>query len=177
MISPRVARPRSLAAVRSLTSDSISHGRSLQPTSNEHIESVRHRNVHNTQRCCRKGDRSGDIGCGSGGRQSGSPQSPVLLRNCHRNQRGILHRRASFFHIRVVRGLRASGALWVFSEEPHAAIRFVDVDQARQVDGVLAILTARDVPVNEYALETPDQTCTVRSGVREAVRGESPVHR
>ncbi len=45
----------------------------------------------------------------------------------------------------------------LFSEEPHAAIRFVDVDQTRQADGVLAILTARDVPVNEYGLETPDQ--------------------
>lgn len=45
----------------------------------------------------------------------------------------------------------------LFANRPHAVIRAIDTSAAEQVEGVLAVLTARDVPVNEYGLIIPDQ--------------------
>lgn len=44
-----------------------------------------------------------------------------------------------------------------FADFPHAIIRKVDTARAEALPGVLAVLTARDVPVNEYGLIMPDQ--------------------
>ena len=45
----------------------------------------------------------------------------------------------------------------IFSERAHAKIVHLDVSQAEKYPGVLAVLTARDVPCNEYGLISPDQ--------------------
>ncbi|HAJ35530.1 MAG TPA: aldehyde oxidase [Chloroflexi bacterium] len=52
------------------------------------------------------------------------------------------------------------GQAWlkvVFAGIPHARIRALDVSAARAMPGVVAVLTAADVPVNEYGLIMPDQ--------------------
>ncbi len=52
------------------------------------------------------------------------------------------------------------GQAWlkvVFAGTPHARIRAMDVSAARAMPGVVAVLTAADVPVNEYGLIMPDQ--------------------
>lgn len=45
----------------------------------------------------------------------------------------------------------------LFANRPHARIRRIDTSGAEQLPGVLAVLTARDVPNNEYGLISPDQ--------------------
>ena len=45
----------------------------------------------------------------------------------------------------------------LFANRPHAIIRKVDTQKAEAIEGVQAIFTARDVPVNEYGLIVPDQ--------------------
>ncbi|MCJ7708159.1 MAG: aldehyde oxidase, partial [Anaerolineales bacterium] len=45
----------------------------------------------------------------------------------------------------------------LFAGRPHALIRRLDTAKAEAVAGVLAVFTARDVPVNEYGLIMPDQ--------------------
>ncbi len=45
----------------------------------------------------------------------------------------------------------------LFAGRPHARIRSIDTSEAEKVPGVVAIFTAKDVPVNEYGLQTPDQ--------------------
>ena len=45
----------------------------------------------------------------------------------------------------------------LFAGRPHALIRRLDVSAAESLPGVLAVLTARDVPVNEYGLILPDE--------------------
>ncbi len=45
----------------------------------------------------------------------------------------------------------------VFAGRPHARIRRLDVSRAEAVPGVLLVLTAKDVPNNEYGLIMPDQ--------------------
>ena len=45
----------------------------------------------------------------------------------------------------------------LFAKYPHAIIHKIDTSKAEALDGVLAILTAKDVPNNEYGLNTPDQ--------------------
>lgn len=45
----------------------------------------------------------------------------------------------------------------LFARRPHAVIRSLDVSEAEAVPGVLAVFTARDVPVNEYGLILNDQ--------------------
>src|SRR4030042_5980007 len=45
----------------------------------------------------------------------------------------------------------------LFAHRPHAIIKRIDTSRAEALDGVLAVLTARDVPVNEYGLIMPDQ--------------------
>jgi CO/xanthine dehydrogenase Mo-binding subunit len=51
------------------------------------------------------------------------------------------------------------GQLWMkvlFANRPHARIKRIDTSGARQAPGVVAVLTARDVPVNEYGLNVFD---------------------
>lgn len=45
----------------------------------------------------------------------------------------------------------------LFSHRPHAIIRRIDTEKAKQLPGVLTVLTAADVPNNEYGLISPDQ--------------------
>ena len=45
----------------------------------------------------------------------------------------------------------------LFSDRPHARIRSMDIAEAEALPGVVAIFTAKDVPVNEYGLIMPDQ--------------------
>ncbi len=45
----------------------------------------------------------------------------------------------------------------LFSGRPHARIRRLDTSQAEALPGVIAVLTARDVPVNEYGISEYDQ--------------------
>lgn len=45
----------------------------------------------------------------------------------------------------------------LFADRPHAIVKGIDVSQAESMPGVIAVLTARDVPVNAYGLGTADQ--------------------
>ncbi len=45
----------------------------------------------------------------------------------------------------------------VFAERPHARILSIDIHEAEAAPGVAAVYTAKDVPVNEYGLQIPDQ--------------------
>jgi CO/xanthine dehydrogenase Mo-binding subunit len=45
----------------------------------------------------------------------------------------------------------------LFSELPHAVIKSIDISEAEKMPGVILILTAKDVPNNEYGLIMPDQ--------------------
>ena len=45
----------------------------------------------------------------------------------------------------------------LFSEKPHAIVKSVDITRADNLDGVVAVFTAKDVPCNEYGLMKPDQ--------------------
>ncbi|RMF27796.1 MAG: aldehyde oxidase, partial [Chloroflexi bacterium] len=41
----------------------------------------------------------------------------------------------------------------LFAERPHARIRRIDTSRAEAHPGVVAVFTAKDVPVNEYGLQ------------------------
>jgi CO/xanthine dehydrogenase Mo-binding subunit len=45
----------------------------------------------------------------------------------------------------------------LFAERPHAHITRLDTSKAEAYPGVMAVYTAKDVPVNEYGLQQPDQ--------------------
>lgn len=45
----------------------------------------------------------------------------------------------------------------LFAERPHARILRMDTSRAQAHPGVVAVFTAKDVPVNEYGLQIPDQ--------------------
>lgn len=45
----------------------------------------------------------------------------------------------------------------LFAGRPHARIIEIDTTEAAALPGVVAVLTAKDVPVNEYGLQTADQ--------------------
>lgn len=45
----------------------------------------------------------------------------------------------------------------LFANRPHAIIHSVDTSAAEALEGVVAVFTAKDVPVNEYGLITNDQ--------------------
>lgn len=45
----------------------------------------------------------------------------------------------------------------LFAGRPHARVLSIDCRAAEALPGVVVVLTARDVPVNEYGLQTPDQ--------------------
>ncbi len=54
----------------------------------------------------------------------------------------------------------------LFAGRPHARIRSLDATRARAHPGVLAVLTAEDVPVNEYGLIIADQPVLCHDVVR-----------
>jgi CO/xanthine dehydrogenase Mo-binding subunit len=45
----------------------------------------------------------------------------------------------------------------LFAQRPHARILSIDTSRARTAEGVVAVYTAADVPVNEYGLQWQDQ--------------------
>ena len=45
----------------------------------------------------------------------------------------------------------------LFAGRPHARVLSINTAKAEMVEGVVAVFTAEDVPVNEYGLQTPDQ--------------------
>ncbi|PKO07574.1 MAG: aldehyde oxidase [Chloroflexi bacterium HGW-Chloroflexi-3] len=45
----------------------------------------------------------------------------------------------------------------LFTEFPHAEIKSIDISEAEKMPGVILVLTAKDVPNNEYGLIMPDQ--------------------
>lgn len=45
----------------------------------------------------------------------------------------------------------------LFAERPHARVRPVGIGKAQAAQGIAAVYTAGDVPVNEYGLQIPDQ--------------------
>lgn len=45
----------------------------------------------------------------------------------------------------------------LFADRPHAIVKAIDTSAAEAIEGVIAVFTARDVPVNEYGLIMPDQ--------------------
>jgi len=55
-----------------------------------------------------------------------------------------------------------------FAGRPHARIRRIDASAALALPGVVAVLTAADVPVNEYGLQTPDQPVLCGPGSAKA---------
>jgi CO/xanthine dehydrogenase Mo-binding subunit len=54
----------------------------------------------------------------------------------------------------------------VWSERPHARILGIDKSRAEEVPGVVSILTAEDVPCNEYGLMIKDQPVLCKEKVR-----------
>lgn len=56
----------------------------------------------------------------------------------------------------------------LFSEHAHAIIRGIDTSDAESLPGVIAVLTAEDVPVNEYGLIMPDQPVLCGPGSSKA---------
>jgi len=45
----------------------------------------------------------------------------------------------------------------LFAQHPHAIVHSIDTSDAEALDGVIAVLTAKDVPVNEYGMIYKDQ--------------------
>ncbi len=60
----------------------------------------------------------------------------------------------------------------VFSGQPHARMLHMDLSAAEAVPGVVAIFTAKDVPVNEYGLTMYDQPVMV--GLNDSGRSKVP---
>jgi CO/xanthine dehydrogenase Mo-binding subunit len=52
----------------------------------------------------------------------------------------------------------------VWSEHPHARVVKVDTSQAEAAPGVVKVITAGDVPLNEYGIIIPDQPVLVAEG-------------
>ncbi|MBI5053328.1 MAG: xanthine dehydrogenase family protein [Chloroflexi bacterium] len=52
----------------------------------------------------------------------------------------------------------------LFAGRPHARLKRIDVSKAESLKGVVAVLTAKDVPNNEYGLIMPDQPVLVGPG-------------
>lgn len=45
----------------------------------------------------------------------------------------------------------------LFAERPHARVKSIDTSKAETAPGVIAVYTSKDIPVNEYGLQIPDQ--------------------
>ena len=54
----------------------------------------------------------------------------------------------------------------LFARRPHALIKNIDISAAEATEGVIAVFTAKDVPVNEYGLQIPDQPVLCDERVR-----------
>jgi CO/xanthine dehydrogenase Mo-binding subunit len=52
----------------------------------------------------------------------------------------------------------------LFAERPYARVKSVDVRKAETAVGVVAVYTAKDIPVNEYGLQIPDQPVLCGTG-------------
>jgi CO/xanthine dehydrogenase Mo-binding subunit len=63
-------------------------------------------------------------------------------------------------------------AITVFSDQPHARMVSMDTRSATEVEGVVLVLTAADVPVNEYGLTKNDQPVLV--GLGDTGRSDVP---
>ncbi len=53
-----------------------------------------------------------------------------------------------------------SDELWLkilFARRPHARVLSIDTSKAKTLPGVIDVLTAEDVPINQYGLQLPDQ--------------------
>ena len=55
----------------------------------------------------------------------------------------------------------------LFAGRPHGIINRIDTKEAEELPGVLAVFTAKDVPVNEYGLGEPDQPVLCGPGSRK----------
>ena len=60
-----------------------------------------------------------------------------------------------------IRGSEMHTAVVVFSDQPHARMTSMDTSRAVGLDGVITIVTAADVPLNEYGLTMFDQPVLV----------------
>lgn len=60
----------------------------------------------------------------------------------------------------------------LFSNQPHARMVSIDLSAAEALDGVIAIFTSKDVPVNEYGLTMFDQPVFI--GVEHTGRSDVP---
>ena len=62
----------------------------------------------------------------------------------------------------------------LFSARAHARVKSIDISAASALPGVLSILTARDVPVNEYGLQKNDQPvlCGPLPGLPEGIQAD-----
>src|SRR5689334_3327386 len=56
----------------------------------------------------------------------------------------------------------------LFAGRPHARVKSVDIAQAEAAPGVVAVYTAKDVPVNEYGLQWQDQPVLCGPGSSKA---------
>jgi CO/xanthine dehydrogenase Mo-binding subunit len=56
----------------------------------------------------------------------------------------------------------------LFAGRPHARVLSIDTSEAEEVPGTIAVFTAKDVPVNEYGLQTRDQPVLCGPGSDEA---------
>ncbi len=64
-----------------------------------------------------------------------------------------------------------AGQLWMkllFSERAHARVTAIDTRAAEAYPGVVAVFTAKDIPVNEYGLIMPDQPVLCGPGTDKA---------
>ena len=71
-------------------------------------------------------------------------------------------------------------ALWakvVFSNQPHARMLSFDASAAEALEGVVAVVTAADVPVNEYGLTMFDQPVLVGLGGSDRSAVDSTISR
>jgi CO/xanthine dehydrogenase Mo-binding subunit len=60
----------------------------------------------------------------------------------------------------------------VWSEYPHARVLKIDASQARAFPGVVKVIAAQDVPVNEYGIIVPDQPVLVGEGEKVRWTGD-----
>ena len=54
----------------------------------------------------------------------------------------------------------------LFARRPHALIKNIDISNAENTEGVIAVFTAKDVPVNSYGLQIQDQPVLCDERVR-----------
>lgn len=63
----------------------------------------------------------------------------------------------------------------LMAERPHARIRSLDTSSAEFAAGVVAVYTAKDVPVNEYGLQVPDQPVLCGPGSKKPDGDRGPL--